>query len=50
VCGLYFTGLALTDATYRDEFDRRVVADIERILAVRSVYLAVPETGDPPGA
>jgi hypothetical protein len=37
-CGLYFTGLALTDATYRAEFDTRVVADIERIMAVRSVY------------
>lgn len=39
VCGLYFTGLALTDATYRAEFNTRVVADIERIMAVRSVYI-----------
>jgi hypothetical protein len=37
-CGLYFTGLALTDATYRAEFNARVVADIERIMAVRCVY------------
>ena len=44
MCGLYFTGLALTDATYRAQFHARVVADIERIMAVRSVYLAIPET------
>lgn len=37
-CGLYFTGLALTDATYRAQFHARVVSDIERIMAVRSVY------------
>lgn len=35
ICGLYFTGLALTDATYRAEFNARDVADIERIMAVR---------------
>jgi hypothetical protein len=39
-CGLYFTGLALADPTYRAEFNTRVVADIERIVAVRSVYAA----------
>ena len=38
-CGLYFTGLALTDATYRAQFTARVLADIEQILAVRSVYV-----------
>ena len=48
MCGLYFTGLALTDATYRAEFNTRVVADIQRIMAVRSVYLALLDTGDPP--
>jgi hypothetical protein len=42
VCGLYFTGLALTDQTYRAEFHSRVIADIERIMAVRSVYLSLP--------
>jgi hypothetical protein len=47
MCGLYFTGLALTDATYRAESNTRVVADIERIMAVRSVYLALPDIGDP---
>lgn len=48
MCGLYFTGLALTDATYRSEFNTRVVADIQQIMAVRSVYLAMLDTGDPP--
>ncbi len=43
VCGLYFTGLALTDKTYRGEFHYRVIADIERIMAVRSVYLSLPD-------
>ena len=43
MCGLYFMGLALTDATYRAEFDTRVMADIQRILAVRSVYLAMAD-------
>ena len=47
MCGLYFMGLALTDATYRAEFNTRVVADIQRIMAVRSVYIAVPDTHDP---
>jgi hypothetical protein len=42
VCGLYFTGLALTDKTYRAEFHSRVITDIERIMAVRSVYLSLP--------
>jgi hypothetical protein len=36
--GLYFTGLALTDPTYRAE-SSLVLADIEQIMAVRSVYL-----------
>ena len=43
VCGLYFTGLALTDKTYRAEFHSRVIADINRIMAVRSVYLSLPD-------
>jgi hypothetical protein len=47
MCGLYFTGLALTDATYRAEFNTRVVADIQRIMAVRSVYLAMLDADDP---
>ncbi len=46
VCGLYFTGLALTDKTYRAEFHSRVIADINRIMAVRSVYLSLPGVAD----
>ncbi len=49
VCGLYFTGLALTDKTYRAEFHARVLADIDRIMAVRSVYLSLPGVADPAG-
>ncbi|HEX2369384.1 MAG TPA: hypothetical protein VHM94_09145, partial [Acidimicrobiia bacterium] len=49
VCGLYFTGLALTDKTYRAEFHSRVVTDINRIMAVRSVYLSLPGVADPQG-
>jgi hypothetical protein len=49
VCGLYFTGLALTDKTYRAEFHARVLADIDRIMAVRSVYLSLPGVADPQG-
>ena len=47
VCGLYFTGLALTDKTYRAEFHGRVIADIERIMTVRSVYLSLPGVAGP---
>jgi hypothetical protein len=43
VCGLYFTGLALTDKTYRAEFHSRVLAEIDRIMAVRSVYLSLAD-------
>jgi hypothetical protein len=43
MCALYFTGLALTDAAYRDEFHARVVADVEEIMAVHAAYLASPE-------
>lgn len=39
MCGLYFTGLALTDPTYRAE-STLVLADIEQIMAVRAVYLS----------
>lgn len=49
MCGLYFMGFALTDAAYRAEFDARVMTDIQRIIAVRSVYLAMPGDGDPSG-
>jgi hypothetical protein len=43
VSALYFTGLALTDATYRAEFHEHVVTDIEQIVAVHTAYLASPE-------
>jgi hypothetical protein len=43
VCGLYFTGLALTDKTYRAEFHSRVRADIDQIMTVRSVYLSLAD-------
>lgn len=49
MCGLYFMGFALTDATYRAEFDTRIVADIQRIMAVRCVYVAMADAGDPSG-
>lgn len=45
MCGLYFTGLALTDEAYRAEFHANVVADVEQILAVRAAYLAMPMAG-----
>ncbi len=47
VCGLYFTGLALTDKTYRAEFHGRVIRDVERIMAVRSIYLSLPGVTEP---
>lgn len=39
MCGLYFTGLALTDSAYRIEFEARVVSEVEKIVGVRAVYL-----------
>ncbi len=43
VSGLYFTGLALTDAAFRAEFHAQVVGDVEQIMAVHAAYLASPE-------
>lgn len=40
VSALYFTGLALTDASFRAEFHARVVADVEQIMAVHAAYVA----------
>jgi sterol desaturase/sphingolipid hydroxylase (fatty acid hydroxylase superfamily) len=45
ITGLYFTGLALTDAAYRSEYFAHVVAEVEQIASVRAVYLAAP-SGD----
>jgi hypothetical protein len=47
MCGLYFTGLALTDSAYRAGFHAQVVSDVEQIMAVRSVYLALPSRDAP---
>ncbi len=40
IIGLYFTGLALTDAAYRSEYFSRVIAEVQQIASVRAVYLA----------
>jgi hypothetical protein len=48
MCALYFTGLALTDATFRAEFHARVIADVEQIMAVHTAYLASPEVAGSP--
>lgn len=39
IIGLYFTGLALTDAAYRSEYFSRVIAEVQQIASVRAVYL-----------
>lgn len=39
IVGLYYTGLALTDASHRSEHFDPVVLDVRRLLAVRAVYL-----------
>jgi hypothetical protein len=40
IVGLYFSGLAVTDPTYRAEGFDRELAGVRQILAVRRVYLA----------
>ena len=40
IVGLYFTGLALTDATYRAEHYTAVVGEIRMLLATRALYRA----------
>lgn len=44
---LYFTVVALTDSTYREEFFRDVVSEVRQALAVRVVYLDALRRGDP---
>ena len=39
IVGLYFSGLAITDATYRSEGFDREVAGVREILAARALYL-----------
>jgi hypothetical protein len=40
IVGLYFTGLSLTDATYRAEHVTSVVAELRAVLAARALYRA----------
>jgi hypothetical protein len=40
IVGLYFTGLSLTDATYRAEHFTAVVGEIRMLLAARALYRA----------
>ena len=39
IVGLYFTGLALTDPTYRTEHVTAVVGELQMLLAARALYL-----------
>jgi hypothetical protein len=48
IVGLYFTGLAITDAaTQRSAEFRRAVSDVRQLLAVRAVYLAALDLDAP---
>jgi hypothetical protein len=40
IVGLYFTGLALTDAAYKAEHFTTVLGEVRQLLSVRAVYLA----------
>jgi hypothetical protein len=40
VVGLYFTGLAVTDAAYRASHFDRVLAEIRALVAARALYAA----------
>jgi Ca2+/Na+ antiporter len=44
--GLYFTVAVLTDETYKDQFFREVLAELERAVGVRAGYLALREDLD----
>lgn len=44
IVGLYFSGLGITDATYRSEGFDREVAGVREILAARALYLDALET------
>jgi hypothetical protein len=53
IVGLYFSGLAITDPTYRPEQFDREVAGVRQILAARALYLEAlradaPTTGPAP--
>jgi hypothetical protein len=47
IVGLYFSGLGITDATYRSEGFDREVAGVRQILAARALYLDALEAGGP---
>jgi hypothetical protein len=62
IVGLYFTGLSLTDATYRAEHVTSMVAELRTVMSARALYRAalaasgseepaddVPPTADPAG-
>ena len=40
IVGLYFTGLALTDAAYKAEHFTTMLGEVRQLLSVRAVYLA----------
>jgi hypothetical protein len=46
IVGLYFSGLGITDATYRSEGFDREVAGVREILAARALYLDALEAPD----
>lgn len=45
IVGLYFTGLALTDPTYRTEHVTAVVGELQMLLAARALYLVAIDAG-----
>jgi hypothetical protein len=40
IVGLYFSGLSISDTSYRSEGFDREVANVRKILAARALYLA----------
>lgn len=44
---MYFAVTSMSDADHRRQFFAPIIDEVERILAVRSVYLAVRHTGQP---
>jgi hypothetical protein len=49
IVGLYFTGLALTDPTYRSEHVTAVVGELQMLLGSRALYLAALQSAPQPG-
>jgi hypothetical protein len=44
---MYFSVISMTDAAHRQDFFAPIIDEVERILAVRSVYLAVRHLARP---